>query len=85
MFMHSGEKQVHLLAGAERLVLPLPIGQRFSLLSLAPASIVTVRHAKYPLDRHRLELGVGLGISNEVAAAPLEVATETGLVVLIAE
>jgi thiamine pyrophosphokinase len=85
VFMHSGDKQVHVLAGSERLMLPLPSGQRFSLLSLAPATIVSVSNAKYPLDRHRLELGVGLGVSNEVAATPLEVVTEAGLVAVIVE
>jgi len=91
VFMHSGDKQVHLLVGAEQLTLPLPIGQRFSLLSLAPElsgealSVVSVSNAKYPLDRHRLELGMGLGVSNEVAATPLEVATEAGLVAVIVE
>lgn len=85
VFMHSGQQQVYVLAGAERLTLPLPSGQRFSLLSLAPESVVTLRQAKYPLNRHRLELGVGLGVSNEVVATPLEVVTETGLVAVIVE
>jgi thiamine pyrophosphokinase len=85
VFMHSGDRQVHVLADADALTLVLPIGQRFSLLSLMPESLVSIRNARYPLARFGLQLGVGLGVSNEVSATPLEVETESGLVVVVVE
>jgi thiamine pyrophosphokinase len=63
----------------------VPVGQRFSLLSLSNKSVITLTNAVYPLNEFALEYGVGLGVSNEVKAAPLTVNVHEGLAVLVLE
>ena len=80
--LHSGDAQVFFLPGEDALELSLPVGQRFSVLSLSGTSVVTLKNAKYPLTRHRLPFGLGLGVSNEVSGVPLEVVLESGLLIV---
>ncbi len=81
--LHSGHTTAYPLKGGERVTLELPPGQHFSLLSLAPVSVVSLSGASYPLERAELAFGVGLGVSNEVATPPLSVTLHSGLVLLL--
>ena len=83
VYLHSGDSQAHILTPGETLELELPVRQRFSVLSLAEASVISIENARYPLNHHRLEFGVGLGVSNEVTAPPLRLTLTEGLVVLL--
>ncbi len=81
--LHS-KPSVYFLAGQEVLKLRLPPKQRFSLLSLAKTSTVSLHNAKYPL-KQQLGFGLGLGISNEVLDSPLKISLEDGLLAVIVE
>jgi thiamine pyrophosphokinase len=83
--LHSGDRAAYPLKGGERVTLELPPGQPFSLLSLAPVSVVSLSGASYPLERAELAFGVGLGVSNEVAAPPLSVTLHSGRALLLLE
>jgi thiamine pyrophosphokinase len=83
--LHSGDTTAHPLKMGDRLTLDAPDGQPFSLLSLAPVSVVSLSGASYPLRRAELAFGVGLGVSNEVTAPPLEVTLHSGLALLLLE
>ncbi len=82
VWLHSGDVRTFFLSGEDGLELPLPVGQRFSVLSLSEISVVTLKNAKYPLTRFALPFGLGRGVSNEVSGTPLEVALEAGLIVV---
>ena len=82
VWLHSGDVRAFFLSGEEGLELPLPVGQRFSVLSLDETSVVTLKNAKYPLTRAPLPFGLGRGVSNEVSGAPLGVVLEAGLIVV---
>lgn len=81
---HSGLQQGYVMTAGEVLELPLAVGQTFSLLSLELA-VVSVSNVKYPLNKARLEVGVGLGVSNVVTQLPLQVSVDEGLVTLLVE
>jgi len=81
--LHSGHAAAYPLTGGERVALELLPGQPFSVLSLAPVSVVSLEGASYPLRRTDLPFGVGLGVSNEVAASPLTVTLHSGLALLV--
>lgn len=81
--LHSGHTAAYPLTGGEQVTLELPPGQPFSVLSLEPASVVSLEGASYPLSRADLPFGVGLGVSNEVAASPLAVTLHSGLALLV--
>ena len=83
VILHSGHTAAYPLTGGEQLTLELPPGQPFSILSLEPVSVVSLEGASYPLSRADLPFGVGLGVSNEVAASPLTVTLHGGLVLLV--
>lgn len=58
----------------------------FSLLSLVPESILSIKNAKYPLDHASLVFGSGLGISNETLEhKATEITIHSGLCILIIE
>lgn len=82
--LHSGWGEVYVLRGGDSLSLPLARGQGFSLLSLV-SSVVSLAGASYPLRRAPLPFGVGLGVSNEVAAPPLQLTLHEGLAFLLLE
>jgi thiamine pyrophosphokinase len=84
MSLH-GQQDIYFLLGLETLRLAVPVGQRFSLLSLDDVTSVSLQNAAYPLHEFALEYGVGLGVSNEVKASPLTVNVHEGLVVLVLE
>lgn len=88
--LHSGHTAAYPLksddaAADDVLVLELPPGQVFSVLSLTPMATVSLEGANYPLVRAELPFGVGLGVSNVVASSPLSVTLHRGsaLVVLV--
>ena len=70
-------------AGDEVLVLELPPGQVFSVLSLGPVAVVSLTGASYPLTRAELPFGVGLGVSNLVASSPLTVTLHRGSALVV--
>lgn len=80
-----GQQDIYFLRGLESQRYPVPVGQRFSLLSLSDISVVSLSNAAYPLNEFALEYGVGLGISNEVKTSPLTVNVHDGLVVVVLE
>jgi thiamine pyrophosphokinase len=80
-----GQQDIYFLLGPESQRYMLPVGQRFSLLSLDDVATLSVQNAVYPLTEFVLEYGVGLGVSNEVKASPLTVSVHEGLVVLVLE
>ncbi|ADI15721.1 thiamine diphosphokinase [Truepera radiovictrix] len=80
--LHSGWSAAYPLVAGDALTLELPQGQRFSLLSLEPARL-SLTGASYPLTRALLPFGVGLGVSNEVAASPLTVTLHEGRAFLV--
>ena len=82
VWLHSGDARAFFLSGEGGLELTLPTGQRFSVLSLAETSVVTLQNAKYPLTRFALSFGLGRGVSNEVSGAPLKVELEAGLLIV---
>lgn len=81
--LHSGDSAAYPLRDGDVLELKLPVGQPFSLLSLAPVSVVSLGGASYPLKHAELAFGVGLGVSNQVAAPPLKVTLHSGLALLL--
>jgi thiamine pyrophosphokinase len=82
--LHSGREQVRFAAQGETLLLELPTGARFSLLSLCAPATVSLAGCRYPLERAPLPFGVGLGVSNEVTQPPLRVRVHDGLVAVFA-
>jgi thiamine pyrophosphokinase len=80
-----GRQDIYLLLAPESQRYMVPVGQRFSLLSLSNKSVITLTNAAYPLNEFALEYGVGLGVSNEVKASPLTVNVHEGLAVLVLE
>lgn len=72
------------LRQGERRRLPLPAGRTFSLLSLDAHATVSVRGARYPLDRATLQRGSGLGVSNVALPGGPEVQLHQGAVVIVA-
>lgn len=82
---HSGHIELLFLRGEDARTLERPVGERFSVLSLAPLSRLGISGAKYPLRDVPLPFGVGLGVSNEVVACPLRLELSEGLVVVILE
>jgi thiamine pyrophosphokinase len=83
--LHDGKTELYFLSGAKTKNLDLPVGARFSLLSLQGTSVVSVENAKYPLRRSELPFGVGLGVSNEVSASPVHIALYRGLLTVVLE
>jgi thiamine transporter len=61
-------------------------GATVSILALAEDAVVSVTGARWPLDRHRLKPGSGLGMSNVVAGETgLTATVHQGVAVVIAE
>jgi thiamine pyrophosphokinase len=80
-----GEQDIYFLHGLESQRFAVPVGQRFSVLSLSDISVVSLMGAAYPLNEFALEYGVGLGVSNEVKTSPLTVNVHDGLAVVVFE
>lgn len=83
--LHNGHRAAYPLKPGDRLTLDLPPATPFSVLSLAPTSIVSLEGSSYPLDRAKLPFGVGLGVSNEVSVRPLNATLHSGLALLLLE
>lgn len=83
--LHDGRRSAYPLVAPEALELPLPAGSRFSLLSVSPAATLSLEGAEYPLEREDLPFGVGRGVSNRVAHAPLGVTLHRGQALLLVE
>jgi thiamine pyrophosphokinase len=80
-----GQQDVYFLRGPESQRYALPVGQRFSVLSLSDRTLVSLVNAAYPLNEFGLEYGVGLGVSNEVKSSPLTVNVHEGLLAVVLE
>ncbi|NLM38241.1 MAG: thiamine diphosphokinase [Firmicutes bacterium] len=80
------EQAATLLTGPESIrIFPFP-GGHFSLLPYpSTAQGVSIRGAKYPLDKVTLELGSTRGIHNEFLSGPAEVELEAGSLLVIVE
>ncbi len=83
--LHSGHSAAYPLRGGDALTLALPEGTTFSVLSLAPVSVLSLAGSSYPLDRAALPFGVGLGVSNRTTAAPLTATLHEGSALLLAD
>ena len=83
--LHNGRQDVFLLAATGTRSFDLEPGRLFSLLSLVEVSKLSVRGAKFGLERAELPFGVGLGVSNRVAEPPLTISLAKGLVALVVE
>ncbi len=81
--LHSGHTAAYPLGSGDVLVLELPPGRVFSVLSLAPVSVLSLEGASYPLTRAELPFGVGLGVSNVVASSPLTVTLHRGSALVV--
>jgi thiamine pyrophosphokinase len=81
---HLGGTHVHVLHPTHGIVLDLPEGRVFSLLSLhGGCAGITVADARWPLADARLDAGSTLGISNESLGRPVTVAVTTGVLTII--
>ena len=79
-----GPDQFVVVHGPGTATLELPAGTTFSVLAThGVAERVTVRGARWPLQDHRLEPLVGLGVSNQVSEPPVTVSVESGVVTII--
>ena len=83
--LHSGFEDLYILHGETTTRLEAISQQRFSLLSLCQASVVSISGARYNLEESKLDFGVGLGVSNETLEPELVVTVHNGLVALILE
>lgn len=83
--LHSGHLEAYPLRSSETLTLTLPEGTTFSVLGLAPVSVLSLAGASYPLDRAELPFGVGLGVSNRATAAPLTATLHEGAALLLTD
>jgi thiamine pyrophosphokinase len=81
--IYGASSTVHFLRGGETLALELEPERLFSALSLAPESTLSIENAHYPLRDYPLAFGVGLGVSNAVAASPLKLELSRGLVAVV--
>ncbi|CAN5596098.1 thiamine diphosphokinase [soil metagenome] len=83
VILYDEASTVRFVAGGGALELTLPEGTRFSVLSLSPASTVSLTGARFPLEDYALEFGLGLGVSNESAAETLSIRVSAGLIAVI--
>ena len=80
--LHSGHTAAYPLRTGDALALNVPAGLTFSVLSLTVSELSLVG-SSYPLTHAELPFGVGLGVSNETTAAPLEVILHEGSALLL--
>jgi len=83
--LHSGFEDLYILQSKTTKRLETIPKQRFSLLSLCQAAMVSISGAQYTLEKKLLDFGVGLGVSNETLEPELVVTVHDGLVALILE
>lgn len=83
--LHSGHTAAYPLRAGDALTLTLPADTTFSVLGLAPVSVLSLAGASYPLDRAELPFGVGLGVSNRTTREPLTATLHGGSALLLAE
>ena len=82
----TGKQELEILQTDDSIELSNTPLATFSLLSLVPKSILSIKNAKYPLDHATLEFGTGLGVSNEMlASGNPHISLHSGLCVLIVE
>ena len=84
--MLDGCNRIQLIGGRHVIRSDSQYGTCFSLIPLTTDVYgVTVRGAKYPLDRHHFTvLGTGsFGVSNEVSEEQAEITVESGILILI--
>lgn len=82
--LESGDEAAWVVAPGRPLRLPLEPDQTFSAISLEPISILSVRGARWPLERAELPFGTGLGVSNRALGA-VQVEVERGAALVIAQ
>ena len=79
-----GRDQFVVVHGPGSATLDLPAGTTFSVLAThGVAEGVTVHGARWPLQDHRLEPLVGLGVSNQVSEPPVTVSVESGVITIV--
>ena len=83
--LHSGHSAAYPLKTGDVLTLTLPKGTTFSVLSLAPVSVLSLAGSSYPLDRAELPFGVGLGVSNRTTREPLRATLHGGSALLLVD
>ena len=83
--LHSGHSAAYPLGGGDALTLTLPEGTTFSVLSLAPVSVLSLAGSSYPLVRAELPFGVGLGVSNRTTGGPLTATLHGGTALLLVD
>ena len=83
--LHSGHSAAYPLKTGDVLTLTLPEGTTFSVLSLAPVSVVSLGGSSYPLERAELPFGVGLGVSNRTTREPLRATLHEGTALLLVD
>ncbi len=83
--LHSGKQSIYFMQGEAKVTLELDPNTLFSLLSLKDDAVVSVKNARYELERFNLAYGVGLGVSNRVSQSPLILDLNKGLVAIVIE
>ena len=82
--LHGNDADALPLAQGDAVGLGAVSGTTFSVVALDDRAEVSIRGARYPLDRERLPFGVGRGMSN-VAAEGSTVTCHRGLVVVLVD
>lgn len=83
--LHSGHSAAYPLRTGDVLTLTVPADTAFSVLGLAPTSVISLAGASYPLNRAELSFGVGLGVSNRTTDEPLTATLHEGSALLLVE
>lgn len=81
--LHAGRHEAHVASPGRDVVRRTPVGATVSLLALTGQADVSCWGLRYPMDRAVLPFGVGLGVSNETAAAQWGVRCHDGCVAVI--
>ncbi|MBA3605763.1 MAG: thiamine diphosphokinase [Acidimicrobiia bacterium] len=80
----GGDDELRVVHGPGTATLDRPAGTTFSVLAMhGPCRGVTIANARWPLSDHDLQPLVGLGVSNQVAVAPVTVSVEHGIATVV--
>ncbi len=80
--LHSGDEAGYPLPPNEVLRLDMSAGQTLSILAASELRGLSVRGARWPLERAQIPLGSGWTLSNEALGGPLEAQLEEGVALL---